>query len=99
MIHFWKAIKLSLRYKWSIAGAVFCSMMIGLLWGATISTVFPFVEIVFQGQTIETWVEREIDEAKDKIAKLDEEIAGLNDEIAANPPNRSGRRRDYRRTT
>ena len=35
MQSFIRAVRLSLRYRWTFLGTVVCSLMIGVLWGAT----------------------------------------------------------------
>ena len=57
---FFHAVLFSFRYKWSILGAVICSILIAVLWSASISTVFPIVKIVIEGQTAQVWIEQEI---------------------------------------
>lgn len=74
MRHFFKAIRLSLRYKWSIAGAILSSLIIAVLWGASITTIYPFVRIVFRGETVHTWVNDEIEKAETNLEKLKVEI-------------------------
>lgn len=75
MRHFLKAIKVSLRYKWSILGAILSSLMIAVLWGASITTIYPFVRIVFRGETVQTWVEQEISKAEQNLQTVQKEIA------------------------
>lgn len=74
MPHFWKAIRVSLRYKWSIVGAILSSLTIAMLWGASITTIYPFVRIVFRGETVHTWIEEELTKAESNLAKVKEEI-------------------------
>ncbi|MCH2179227.1 MAG: ABC transporter ATP-binding protein/permease [Mariniblastus sp.] len=64
MKSFLKAILLSLRYKWTIAAAIVCSMLIASLWAASITTVFPVVKIVLEGETAQSWIATEIEQAE-----------------------------------
>lgn len=72
MNEFWEAIKLSLRYKWSILGAALSSLMIALLFGASIATALPFVKIIFteDSNTIELWVDQQLTQAATRVATL-----------------------------
>ncbi|QEG23605.1 ABC transporter ATP-binding protein [Mariniblastus fucicola] len=70
MINFLRVIKLSLVNKWKITALLVNSLIIGLLWGCSISAVYPFVEVVFSGNTIETWLVSEIEKTDEKIAEL-----------------------------
>lgn len=78
---FSKAIWLSLRYKWSIIGAVSCAVMISLLWSMSITTIYPIVKIVLQDETAITWVDSEIKNSHTTLAKVNSEIASLQQEV------------------
>jgi ATP-binding cassette, subfamily B, bacterial MsbA len=77
MLEFLPAVKSSLRYKWSIIGAVVCSLLIALLWGASISTIYPFVEIVLEGNTATSWIDERIEENRTRITAYSGEIDEL----------------------
>lgn len=66
---------MSLRYKWSILGAVVCAIMISLLWSFSISAILPVVQVVLKGETFHDWVDSEIENSKLSIGKLESEIA------------------------
>lgn len=74
---FFNAIRLSLRYKLAIVGALTCSLLIAVCWSASITTVFPVVKIVLEGQTAETWVEQEIKLADLNLATANTAIDDL----------------------
>lgn len=74
MRSFLKAIRVSLKYKWSITGAILSSLIIAVLWGASITTIYPFVRIVFRGETVQTWVEQEISKAEKNLGSVKQEI-------------------------
>ena len=78
---FFSAIRLSLRYKLAIVGALACSMLIAVCWSASITTVFPVVKIVLEGQTAETWVEHEIELAKLNLTVAQTAIDELQEKI------------------
>lgn len=77
MAKFKHAIWLSLKYKWTILGSVLASLGIALLWGASITTVFPVVKIVLEGETAQIWVAKEIQDAESEQRQFDEQIAEL----------------------
>ncbi|MEW4561156.1 ABC transporter ATP-binding protein [Bremerella sp. JC770] len=70
------------HYRWSIVGSILCSLMVGVLWGANIGAVYPFAEIIFDGQSLHEWAERETVNCKEQIVRLNEKIAGYNEELA-----------------
>ncbi len=55
-----RALRMSLRYKYSLIASIACSAMVAIFWGANIGAVYPFVEVVFQGRTLEDWVDHEL---------------------------------------
>jgi len=75
---FFKAIRLSWQhYKWSISLSIFFSVMVGFLWGANIGAVYPFAEVIFRGQNLHQWVERETETANRAIETGEQRIAEL----------------------
>lgn len=70
MKHFLRAIKLSFANKWMIALLMINSLLIGVLWGGSITAIYPFVEVVFAGKTIESWLDDEIDRSKQSLIEL-----------------------------
>lgn len=88
---FFKAIRLSFRYKWTIAGAIFCSMMVASLWTASITTVFPVVKIVLEGETAQSWIANEIEQAETSRNRLAVEIEELEKERQAAAPQQAGK--------
>ncbi len=49
--------------------------MIAVLWGGNIGTVYPIVEVAFQGQSLQQWVDVRIDDAQRASDELAAEIA------------------------
>ena len=86
MKHFKHAIWLSFKYKWSIAGSVVASLAIALLWGASITTVFPIFKIVLEGETAQLWVDNEILNARAQQEKLAAELAELQLQLQLQQP-------------
>ncbi len=70
-----RAIKMSLRYKWSIIGAVLCAVMISVLWSFSITAILPVVQVVLRNETAVDWVDGEIESCKSRIEKLEQDIA------------------------
>ena len=78
---FLRAILLSLRYKWSIVGAVVCSTLIAFMMVASISTVFPVVKVVLEGHTAHSWVDGEIKATTEQITVIESDIEDLQQQI------------------
>ena len=83
---FFRAVWHSLRYRWAIIGALTCSLLIAVIWSASITTVFPIVKIVLEGETVETWLEHEIENGRASIDAVKRDIAELKTQQAAVPP-------------
>ena len=82
MKNFRRVIGISLANRGTLAGIFLASLTVAVLWGANISVVYPFVEVVFEGQSLQQWVQRKIDSADAKANELAETAAKLEAEIA-----------------
>ena len=85
MKHFTHAIWLSLKYKWTIIGSVLSSLGIAFLFCFSISTVFPVIKIVLEGQTAQEWIADEIANAKVEQQEISDEIEELQQQLARAP--------------
>ncbi len=81
MHYFLKVILLSFRYKWTIALSVLNALAIAFLWGVSISAVYPFVEIVFEGKTLHTWVDEGFANADAEAARLRAEVETMRGQL------------------
>jgi ATP-binding cassette subfamily B protein/subfamily B ATP-binding cassette protein MsbA len=68
MNNLFQAIRMALKYKYSLIASIACSAMVALFWGANITAVYPFVQVVFQGETLHDWID-------DQMASVRQEIA------------------------
>jgi len=81
MNHFWRAVRLALAYRWTIIASVVCALAVGVLWGANIATIKPFVEVAFNGRSLQQWVHSEIETAEQHIAELSSKIDDLQEQL------------------
>ncbi len=93
MKNFVRALRLALRYRWTFAGSVACALAVALLWGANIGTVYPFVEVVFQGHSLREWVDDQIHDTSQAIAAYESQL----DQADSGTPE-SGVEADFLRT-
>lgn len=70
------------KYRWSITGSIICSLMVGFLWGANIGAVYPFAEIIFDGQSLHEWADRETINCQEQIAQLRKNIDGYDEQLS-----------------
>lgn len=77
MNNFVRSLKLALRYRATLVGAIFSAFMVAILWGGNIGAVYPLFEITLKGEALPDWADRQITVSREKVAKLDTELAAL----------------------
>ncbi|MDA1051903.1 MAG: ABC transporter ATP-binding protein [Planctomycetota bacterium] len=81
MKSFARAIGLAIRHRPTLLGVIFTSLAVGVLWGANIGVVYPFVEVVFEGQSLQQWVDREIEASDKRAVELAKESNALGETL------------------
>ena len=82
-----RALRMALKYRWSLCGSFVCSIMVALFWGANLGAVYPFVEVVLNdGKTIHQWAEHRITRAETDIQAATAEVRELETQIAELDP-------------
>src|SRR5688572_6305925 len=71
----YRVLRMTLRYRLTLAGVFVSSLLMSALWSANIGVVYPFVEVVFLGKTMQEW-------AGDEISRLNQEVAELRQQVA-----------------
>lgn len=77
MRNFWRAVRLTFKYKVTIAVTVVCALVLAFFWGANITAVFPLVEVSFQGETVRQYWDKQLADKREKIADLEAKSAEL----------------------
>ena len=77
MNNFVRAIRLSLRFRFTIFGISLCSVLVAFFWGANVTAVYPFVEAVFRGDSMPEWVDHQIQATTERIHRLESDLARL----------------------
>lgn len=70
---FLRTLRLTLRSKTLLVGAVLCSLLIGGLWAANIGTVYPVVVVVLRGESVQDWLARDAAESEQAVARVEAE--------------------------
>ena len=83
MQNFMRALRLALRYRWTVAGTLLSALCVALLWGGNIGVVYPVVEVVLKKQSLQQWAVVEMDSARRKAAELGDQIARIDALLAA----------------
>lgn len=90
MKNFRRVLQLSLAYRWTVIGSILCAVMVGILWGANIGTVYPFVEVAFKGQTMQQWATTEIAKCQATLDRLEAQAAEIQKNIKAGNSDQGG---------
>jgi ATP-binding cassette subfamily B protein/subfamily B ATP-binding cassette protein MsbA len=69
-----RALRMTLKYRWSLVTSFVCSLMVALLWSANLGAVYPFVEVVLTGHSLHDWVEAETEKSTMVVAERTEAI-------------------------
>ncbi|HZZ77267.1 MAG TPA: ABC transporter ATP-binding protein [Gemmataceae bacterium] len=98
MNNFARALRLTLRHRWTFAASVVCALGVAVLWGGSISTIYPFIAVALEGKSLHEWADRSIDLSNKRIASLEAEIARCDAELKAEPGDKeAGLHRDKSR--
>lgn len=65
-----QALRWAFRYKYSLVFSILFSALVAASWGANISAVYPFVEVIFQGKTLHHWADDQIRATQQQLAAL-----------------------------
>lgn len=82
---FLQAILLSLRYRWSIVGAVLCSAGVALLWCASLTTIYPVLQVVLENKTAVTWAEKEASLCSERIEGYQRRLQAVPQLVSPDP--------------
>ena len=74
MAAFGRVIRLALQYRFSAIAALLCALAVGVFWGANISVVYPFVEVIFQGKSFHDWIDDRIADCRQNQAEAEDVI-------------------------
>ena len=85
MKNFNRVLRLAVRHRWTFAGAMISALLVALLWGANIGGLYPIVEVIFRGQSLQKWIDTEISDADHRIADLEGVVIQLRKDAAAAP--------------
>ena len=78
-----RALRMTLRYKWSLIASFVCSVMVAVLWSLNLGAVYPFVEVVLKSKSLHEWVVEQDETSAHLIADKQAEIEALEVELEA----------------
>ena len=82
MHYFIRALREAAKSWPVLMAAVLCSAGVAALWGANIAALFPIIEVTLKGESLQSWNERRITEARARAKDSRLEIAALETAIA-----------------
>lgn len=87
MSNFFRAVRLTFQFRLPIAAALFCALMVGVLWGGNIGAiVYPITEICLkEDSTFTIWIEQKIHKNLLKIDETEQELKVLQTASEAKP--------------
>ena len=83
MHYFLRALREAAKSWPLLAAALVCSAGVAALWGANIAALFPIIEVTLKGESLQSWNERRIVDARARIAAGEHERTDLEAAIAA----------------
>jgi ATP-binding cassette, subfamily B, bacterial MsbA len=86
MNNFARALKLSLRYRWTFTGSILCALGVAVLWGGNIGAVYPLVEISLKGESLPEWAGRRITSYEQQVAAHRQTLTTLDAVVATGTP-------------
>ena len=77
-----RALRMALKYRWSLIWAFICSILVALFWGANLGAVYPFVEVVLKDKSLQQWAEQRLEDSHVAIENSESKIKKLQAQIA-----------------
>ncbi|MEZ6131724.1 MAG: ABC transporter ATP-binding protein [Planctomycetaceae bacterium] len=67
-------------YRRRLGLSVFCAVMISLLWSLNLSITFPIVKVLFENDSLHTFVDQEIERIDEEIAEYSHTLGLVNED-------------------
>lgn len=83
MNNFARALRLTLRHRWTFAASVVCALGVAVLWGGNISAIYPFIAVALEGKSLHEWADRSVTLSNERITDLNATIARCDSELQA----------------
>ncbi len=82
MNNFTRALRDALGYWKSLVLATILSLGVAALWGGNIAHLFPVIEVTVAGESLQNWIQREINESEKAVIALSAKITTLEAKVA-----------------
>jgi subfamily B ATP-binding cassette protein MsbA len=67
MSSFFRAVRLSLRYRWNLISILVTSLLVAVLWGANIGLVLPFMKVILDGGSAQDMLVEQADSVEKRF--------------------------------
>ncbi len=84
MNQFLRALRDAFKSWPFLLAAFLCSAGVAGLWGANIAALFPIIEVTLNGESLQSWNERRLTDAQNRIKAAEQENAELESSLAKN---------------
>ncbi len=74
MRNFSRILRLAVQYRVTLLTAIVCALGVAVLWGVNIGVVYPFVKVAFQGESLQDWIEEEIQNSQTTVRQSTAQI-------------------------
>ncbi len=72
-----RALKMALKYRWSLVSSLICSVFVAALWCANLGAVYPFVEVVLHNKSLHVWAAEQKKVSSDTILKNEQRVLDI----------------------
>src|SRR5258707_8818318 len=86
MKNFNRVLRLALRHRWNVTGAMLSALVVALLWGLNIGALYPVFQVVFNNESLQDWINKEIKSSEGRVAELETEVARLRADLPGLAP-------------
>jgi ATP-binding cassette subfamily B protein/subfamily B ATP-binding cassette protein MsbA len=67
MRHFIRVLKYSWPYRYRLLVSVLCALLVAALWSASLSAIYPVLQILSSDKNLQQWVDEEIDKNQHEL--------------------------------
>ena len=99
MTNFFRALRSALRYRWTLIALLISSLMVAILWGANLGTIYPIVGVVLKQRSLHDWVDESISDTSRRVATAEADSDKLELQLASNKNDRKTQRSLARQNT
>jgi ATP-binding cassette subfamily B protein/subfamily B ATP-binding cassette protein MsbA len=82
MHYFLRALREAAKSWPLLAAALLCSAGVAALWGANIAALFPIIEVTLKGESLQSWNERRIVDARGRVEAADADRVKIEEKLA-----------------